>query len=140
MTWQNLRARCSDTKSADYASYGGRGITVCSRWLNSYENFIADMGKKPRPGMSIDRIDNDGPYSPENCRWADAITQASNKRTTRVISAFGLSMTMAKWAREMGCSQSKLFIRKKLGWSDEKTVAEWSPWGEAFAPSVGEAR
>src|SRR5215208_719069 len=79
-TWQSLKGRCLNPNNHSYLDYGGRGISVCDRWLSSYENFLADMGRKPGAGYSIDRIDNNGNYEPSNCRWASNSTQVRNSR------------------------------------------------------------
>ena len=78
--WQQLKQRCLNSKHADFPSYGGRGILVCARWLDSYTNFLADMGRKPSPAHSLDRIDNNGNYEPDNVRWATWTEQRLNQR------------------------------------------------------------
>lgn len=80
--WRGMHTRCNNRNNPAYPSYGGRGITVCERW-SSYESFLADMGRKPTPKHSLDRIDNDAGYSPENCKWATYGEQNSNQRPRR---------------------------------------------------------
>jgi len=78
-----MRDRCSNPLSKDYSRYGARGIRVCDRWLDSFQNFVEDMGEKPSSEYSVDRIDNDGNYEPSNCRWATAKQQAANRRNSK---------------------------------------------------------
>jgi hypothetical protein len=84
-TWLGMKERCSNPNHSHWNYYGGRGITVCDRWRDDFWAFAADMGHRP-DGTSLDRVDNDGPYSPDNCRWATAAEQSANRRTSRKAS------------------------------------------------------
>lgn len=99
--WQNMLQRCRNKSHHHYPGYGGRGIVVCERWL-TFKNFLEDMGPCPE-GLSIDRIDNEGPYSKENCRYTDQRQQAWNKRTTVWIEAFG-----ERLPREVFCKKHRI--------------------------------
>lgn len=99
-TWCSMRERCLKPTNQAYKNYGGRGITVCERW-SSFENFRDDMGIPPE-GTSLDRINNDGPYSPENCRWATSSEQAVNRRTTHWVTLYGKQMSLSDALRSLG--------------------------------------
>jgi hypothetical protein len=120
--WTGMKSRCYSKSRNCYANYGARGIKVCERWLNSFENFLADMGPRPSPKHSIDRIDNDGDYSPSNCRWATPKQQLRNTRTNRILVFRGKSLSVAQWAEDTGLSTNTLHERLLRGWSVEKTL------------------
>lgn len=104
--WQNIKVRCYDKKQKFWPLYGGRGIQVCDRWLK-FSNFYADMGPRPSPNHSLDRIDNNGNYCPENCRWATQAQQMANTRRTVFMEHKGIKLHMAGWAQELGISKSR---------------------------------
>jgi hypothetical protein len=107
-SWVGMRQRCLNPHR-QFAEYGGRGITVCERWL-TFANFLADMGERP-PGLSIDRIDNDGNYEPSNCRWATPLEQGNNSRQNRWLTCRGRTQTLTAWARDLGISPGALCAR-----------------------------
>lgn len=121
VTLQSILSRCYGVTQKAYPDYGGRGITVCDRWrfgedgLTGQECFWRDMGEKPSPTHSIDRIDNDKGYSPENCRWATKKEQSANRRNNVLLSRHGETKYLAEWARELGISDGALRSRIKRG-------------------------
>lgn len=119
--WNMIVQRCTNPKVKNWMDYGGRGITVCDRWLK-FENFFSDMGKRPTDEHSIDRKDNSSGYSPENCYWATRIEQAKNKRNNRIIEIFGRRQHLAEWAREYGVDHTLILSRLSRGWSEIKAV------------------
>lgn len=116
-SWSSMMGRCYQKANPKYPDYGGRGIKVCERW-HDVKNFIEDMGEKPK-GSSIDRIDNNGDYEPENCRWTFAETQANNTRRTILIEHEGKVMGLSQWAREKGIGASTIRLRMKNGLTGE---------------------
>ena len=113
-SWAYMMSRCYNNIDPAYGNYGGRGIKVCERW-HDYHNFAQDVGEKPQ-GMSLDRMDNEGNYSPENVRWADPVTQGNNRRTNRFVEMDGRRQTVAQWAREYRVDAAVVHARIKLGW------------------------
>lgn len=116
-SWRKMRSRCSPNNDPVHVkNYLLRGITVCKRW-DSYENFLLDMGRKPSPEHTIERIDNDKGYFPANCRWATLKEQAFNKRSNRVLDVDGVKKTTTEWAHIMGLRPNTIATRLWSGWS-----------------------
>lgn len=121
-SWGGMIDRCFNPKNAAYENYGGRGITVCDRWKSDYRLFFEDMGKKPSRDHSIDRIDNDGPYSPENCRWATMKEQHKNRRCSFYVLNGGERLYLPELARQTGIKRQTLRNRLERGWSFEEAI------------------
>ena len=109
-TWSSMIARCENPHNASYKDYGARGITVCQAWRESFEVFFADMGLKPE-GLTLERKDNEGNYTPENCKWATTKEQNNNRRSSRSLTYNGETMTFAQWAERTGIPLSTLCKR-----------------------------
>lgn len=97
--WKHIRERCHCKSNNTYGYYGGRGISVCRKWMDSYESFLADMGRAPTPRHTIDRINNNGNYTKGNCRWATVAEQAKNRRSTILIKINGKTMCLYDWCK-----------------------------------------
>ena len=118
--WGQMLARCYDPKNHKYSRYGGRGIRVCDRWI-CFRLFLEDMGERPKD-MTLNRIDNDGDYSPENCEWATHKQQAQNRSGNRLLTFKEKTMCISQWAREVGMSRESISNRLKNGWSIEDAL------------------
>ncbi len=118
--WTSMKQRCRNPNSTGYALYGARGIQVCERW-NKFANFLADMGEAP-DGMTIERIDNNGHYEPNNCRWATLTEQNRNQRTNRLITIDGETLCVTAWAERFGIDPFRIYQRLDDGWPPEKAV------------------
>lgn len=116
--------RCTDPRRADFQHYGARGITVCERWLRSFEHFIADMGQRPSPKHSLGRIDNSRGYEPVNVRWETHTQQLRNFSRNRMITANGETKTLAEWAELLGAPSRLIHQRLDyLRWPAEQAVS-----------------
>jgi hypothetical protein len=119
--------RCYYRHHPSYANYGGRGIEVCERWVD-FGAFVQDMGDKPSPAHSIDRIDNNGNYEPSNCRWATIRTQSYNKRNNRFIRYQGTLTSVMELSARLGISYSALYGRIQKGWPEERWSEPLHRW------------
>lgn len=121
--WNLMKQRCINPTNTRYADYGGRGITVCERW-SVFVNFLADMGRRPTPKHSIERLNNDLGYAPGNCKWATKSEQCNNKRNNVVYTYDGKTLTLAQWAEETGLPYSCLQYRHQKGWPAVKLLTK----------------
>jgi len=120
--WIMMRQRCTNKSNKSYHNYGGRGIKVCKRWLNSFENFYKDVGSPPSPNHQIDRIDNDGDYTPKNCKWSTQVEQNNNRRSNHFIFACGKRGTIAQFSRLFGIKPATIRRRLSVGWDADIAV------------------
>lgn len=123
--WQTMRLRCLEPSNPAYPAYGGRGITVCERWKYSPEAFVEDMGQKPSPEYELDRIDNDGPYAPGNCRWVPRTINCRNRRSThRITLGHGDdTRSLAAWCDALGMPRDTVRKRLAAGWPPEEAFS-----------------
>ncbi len=121
--WASMLSRCNNSDHKSYAGYGGRGIRVCDKWSGSdgYPNFLADMGQ-PGNDESLDRIDNNGPYSPENCRWATRSQQQRNTRKSRLFTLDSKTQPLSVWAAEAGLEYMTVSQRLQRGWTLKQAI------------------
>lgn len=120
--WSSMKMRCQDENHSSYKDYGGRGISVCNLW-NTFEPFYEwAMSNGYSPSLTIDRIDNNGNYCPENCRWADKKTQSNNKRNNRIITIHGEKHTLSQWSDISGVKKNTIQTRLRKGWNPEDAI------------------
>lgn len=139
-SWSAMISRCYCAKNPSYKNYGGRGIVVCNRWrvgesgLSGFDCFISDMGLKPGPEYSLDRIDGSLPYSPENCKWSTQKTQQNNRRDTKRATINGVTKTVGEWASEAGIPPGLLGNRLTRGWPPAEALCPPLPRGAKKYP------
>lgn len=120
--WLEMKRRCVDRKNKSYARYGGRGISVCKQWMESFDSFVRDVGPRPSDHHTIERMDNAGDYTPGNVRWATTAEQARNQRSNRRYSFQGESHILTDWASIRGIHPDTLRSRMDKGWSIERAL------------------
>ena len=120
--WINMRSRCRNPRDKDYPNYGGRGIEVCDKWYDSFDKFWEDMGGGYQSHLMIERVDNNGHYCKENCRWGTQNRQSNNKRDSHYINTPLGKMTVTQAARRYGFKDVTLFARIRNGWSEEELL------------------
>jgi hypothetical protein len=121
-SWCAMKGRCYTPTDKNYPNYGARGITVYAEWLDSFDNFLRDMGERP-PNTTLDRINNNGNYEPGNCAWSTPRQQARNRRSNTLIEFNGEVKTISEWAEGLGITPDAIGHRIKNGWPPEKAVS-----------------
>ncbi len=120
--WSGMIQRCTNPKLAGYKNYGGRGIAVCERWLNSFANFLEDMGPRPSPQHTLERQNNHNDYCKHNCVWASRLAQANNKRNNRRITFNDITLTLQQWSRITGIDRNTIATRINSGFTVEQAL------------------
>jgi hypothetical protein len=123
--WHLMKQRCRNQNQTSYGAYGGRGITVCERWAQSFEAFLEDMGPRPSPQHQLDRIDNDRGYEPGNCRWATRLQNMRNQRKTIWATLDGDKRSLPEWCERLGLNYGTVKARVQRGISPEQALAEF---------------
>lgn len=121
-SWLDMKGRCYRPKTQRYKNYGGRGISVCDRWINSFDNFLLDLGMKPSKDYSLERINVNGNYEPSNCKWATSEEQHNNKTTSVFIEYDGKKLTAAQWGRIYGLTGTNILSRFRMGWDLDRVM------------------
>jgi hypothetical protein len=122
LAWVGMHTRCTNPQGTGYENYGARGITICDRWRESFENFLTDMGPRPSSAHSVERKDNNRGYEPDNCVWATRVEQANNRRNNRVVTYKGQRLTIVQAAALAGIPAQNVYDRLHLGWSEERAL------------------
>lgn len=138
-TWKRMTQRCYNPKNPKFSAYGGRGITVCRRWRHDFSAFLADMGRRPT-GTTLDRINNEGPYSPKNCRWATLRQQARNRRDNRNLMYAGTTRCLREWAEVLQIPERVLRIRLQRGWTVHEAMTTTYRKGQSQVRSQSTVR
>jgi len=133
--WVHMLVRCTNKKDPSFHRYGGRGIKVCASWKASFVEFYLDMGPRPSSKHSIERTNNDGDYTPENCRWATRLEQANNTSQNLVLEFAGEKKTLMQWRKQFGFKRGLIEERLKRGWSvwkafvmpAQQELESWNP-------------
>lgn len=137
--WAKMIRRCVDPRVKEYANYGARGIKVCNEWVDDFWTFVADMGPRPTPKHTVERIRNNGPYAPTNCRWATHAEQKLNTRRSRVITFRGKTLPVTEWARRVGLHPATVFTRLRNGCSPDVALTAAPIRGHVVGkPSLGD--
>jgi hypothetical protein len=120
--WANMKTRCYNPNYFLYFRYGGRGIKVCDEWVKSFTKFLEDVGEKPTKDHSLDRIDNNGDYEPNNVRWATKKQQTDNRRSTILVTVGDVTLPLIDWCHKTGVQYKTAHARIKRGWTRERAI------------------